>query len=160
MSKRKASVASSAVVRKPKHVNFDRVSLTEGLAHYGKIPDRGLASRAVNEFFDRFMKLKKITKDADASLLCPSHIIDLVWQTAVLHTAAYAEWCENEVGFFVNYLPFDGDVEARQRRYERTYNEYLDVFGEPERLLWPQPEPFKEVPNAGTFAFLSNICQG
>lgn len=108
MSKRKAT-DHAAVVHKARHSLFDRVSLANRLVQSGKVSNVA-AARAVNEFFDRFMPLKKSTNDADGSLIAPSHVVAHVWRLAVAHTAAYAEFCESQIGFFVHHKSFDGDL--------------------------------------------------
>lgn len=143
--KRKSSASSAVVVRKPNALFFDRTAMTENLMESNNINDCGFAARVVNEFFDRFMKLKMIANDADASLLSPTHLIDAVWQQAILQSAAYAHFCETQVGFFVHYLPFDGDTAARVKRYERTFKEYNAAFGAPNDVLWPHPDAFDDL---------------
>jgi hypothetical protein len=136
MSKRKAS---EAAVRKQSIAYFDRASMVERLMDSEHIKDYGLASLAVNEFFDRFLQLKKAANDADGTLLIAPRIINAVWHMAVLDTAAYAELCEHQVGFFVHFSPLDDIAADRLPRYQRTVNQYNDMFVVPNYVLWPHP---------------------
>jgi hypothetical protein len=140
-AKRKAK-ESRSTVRKPKHAEFDRAAIVAHLVESKQIADSDLALLAVNEYFDRFMPLKKAAKDADATILSPSYLVDLVWHAAILDTAGYAQFCENQIGFFVHHRHFDGDEKAREQRYERTYKDYKDTFGAPDDLMWPHPDSF------------------
>jgi hypothetical protein len=74
----------------------------------------------------KFMALKVLLKDFDASLLSPGPIVDRMWHLHLLDTKDYQQMC-----FPIKYihhepLPVDGKL---RERYQRTLSNYQQVFG-------------------------------
>lgn len=103
--------------------------------------DESFAQMVVDEFF-RFMMIKKATKDENAEIVSPSGYVDKVWHAALLYTKKYANYCEQEIGFFVHHDPngaMDDDETNRIKRYKNTILVYKENFQDaPPILIWPE----------------------
>ena len=90
----------------------------------------------------KFLVMKVLVGDYDATILSPSPSVDLVWHEHVLHTQLY--WDANqllqgavplEMGKnFVHHNPdgaenSDEEIKRRSERIERTLTEYRRFFG-------------------------------
>lgn len=118
-------------------MSFERTKMAEELAATNELPIE-LALRAVNEFFDAFIPIKKHTKDWNAAVVSPSPLVDAVWHMAVLYTAQYRALCGRK---FIDHNPNgadDHDAQERSRRYQQTLNVYRALFQrEPPANIWP-----------------------
>ena len=89
----------------------------------------------------RFMQLKFVEKDFDATKLSPSVAVDSVWHRHILNTRAYASDCMALYGKVIHHNPdgADDDCELIERRYQKTLAVYKQTFGEeaPE-AYWPR----------------------
>src|SRR3990172_4824135 len=122
-------------------VHFDRALLAAACAaQYGWSDE--YAPKLVDEFLDRFMALKRVAKDAKATLLSPSKDIDAVWHVALTYTREYAQHCDTVVGFFVHHRPQGADEPEKTQRYRDTlmlYKLTFDVYAP--TSMWPHVEP-------------------
>jgi hypothetical protein len=96
------------------------------------------ASVLVNEFFDRFMVLKRIANDVDETRVVSSSQLDSVWCIALVYTREYKQFCDEVVGFFVHRHPKQWDGESHPQRYHDTLMLYRLTFDcEPIEAIWP-----------------------
>jgi hypothetical protein len=120
---------------------FDREELANFCSkQYGW--ESSFAKMMVDEFFDKFMKIKCIAYDPDAELVSPSGLIDQVWHASLLFTKKYANFCEEKIGFFVHHDPngaMDSDNERRYVRYTDTLAAYKILFDEEAPVLIWEP---------------------
>lgn len=96
------------------------------------------------EEYVRFLTLKLLCFDFDTlpPALSPSHSVDAVWHTHMLHPHAYAQTCR--VLLLGHDAVFKHSPEPRSdpRRYARTLEMYEDVFGiKPNPAAWPDEAP-------------------
>jgi len=100
------------------------------------------AKELVNELF-RFLTLKVLTCDVDASQLSPSGPVDSAWHSILLFPRDYANLChkllpDSAADRIIDHNPLGGDDESRSERYARTLKMYEEVFGEsPPIQFWP-----------------------
>jgi Ubiquitin family len=89
--------------------------------------------------YSRFIELKLVTEDFDATLLSPSPIVDAMWHLHILDTKKYSDMCSTFPSF-IHHDPDGGiDTEARRKRYESTLLAYRARFGEtPPHGIWPE----------------------
>lgn len=84
---------------------------------------------AINEYH-RFLLLHK---NFPTSNIVPGKIIDIVWHDHILHTKAYAEFCNIYLGYFLHHMPglkVGDNIKA-------TYEKYVQLFGhEPPQQYW------------------------
>lgn len=72
--------------------------------------------------------------------LVPSRTLDDAWHAFVLHTRAYAAFCEERYGFFVHHDPDDGGADTANRDgYLRTRALVEARFGPLDPEAWPAP---------------------
>lgn len=68
-------------------------------AEYGL--ERGVADRVM----DQALAFLKVMGHARAFDMAPSEIVDPGWHTFMLHTQDYANWCQEQFGYFVHHAP-------------------------------------------------------
>jgi ubiquitin len=83
----------------------------------------------VDEYL-KFLLLKSIAKDVDASELSPSGEVDAIWHLHLLDTKSYMAACKCLNVSFIHHNP-DGrrNAHLQQRRLSRTRSLYQQVFG-------------------------------
>ena len=100
------------------------------------------AYKLIIELF-RFLTLKVLTCDVDASQLSPSGPVDSAWHSLLLFPRDYANLCdkllpESSTDRMIDHNPLGGIDESRSERYARTLKMYKEVFGEsPPIQFWP-----------------------
>ena len=105
------------------------------------------AHLAVVEVF-RFLCLKVLENDLDATMLSPSGIVDIVWHTFMLLPKLYNNFCNSMLPLrgvghprVIDHNPMGTDDVDREDRYRRTLQLYKEVFGtKPPILFWPSAE--------------------
>jgi hypothetical protein len=78
--------------------------------------ERSLAERIMNEAVG-FLLLCAAEPDEKYS---PSRTVDVGWHTFILHTQAYAAFCESINGAFIHHEPFDGEASDGDALISRT----------------------------------------
>lgn len=82
------------------------------------------ATERVDEFFDKFIVIKRYLKDYNANICSPSEIIDKVWHIALLFTMKYRLMCGD---IFIEHNPMS-DVSKNSSRYRKTIETYTKLF--------------------------------
>ncbi|MEV7419652.1 hypothetical protein [Streptomyces sp. NPDC089919] len=54
---------------------------------------------------DQALAFLKVMGDTRAFDMTPSDVVDPGWHSFVLHTQAYAAWCDEQFGFFLGHEP-------------------------------------------------------
>jgi hypothetical protein len=97
----------------------------------------------------RFLVLKAVHRDCDASQLSPSHCIDQAWHCLLLSPVHYALMCDRLLPGdapmrLLDHNPMGGeggDAAAQRQRYARSLAAYRRVFAaEPPAMFWPSME--------------------
>jgi hypothetical protein len=93
----------------------------------------------------KFMVLKKIAGDEDATTLSPTDVIDAVWHQLLLNPRLYRNINEALGGEMIDHDPEGGrDVPAHNERVTRTIEMYKTVFITPAASvassMWKAPE--------------------
>lgn len=94
--------------------------------------------------YERFMQLKSVYSD-----LVPSDEIHLFWNTHMLCTKAYYEYCRTKLGKMIHHDP--GDylfMNSRDIAIQKTVYKYKETFGNfiyPE--IWCNTTPFNIIYN-------------
>ncbi len=96
----------------------------------------------------KFLVLKKIAGDEDATTLSPTDVIDAVWHQLLLNPRLYKNINEALGGEMIDHNPEGGrDVAARNKRVCRTIEIYKTVFISPAASVassvWKAPEAEK-----------------
>lgn len=96
--------------------------------------------------YKKFLIIKCVNEDYDASKYSPSPIVDTMWHLHILDTKKYLEAMnilfDGNKKFFIHH-DIDGDLDtnARDKRYINTINQYKLLFGEKcDSKHWPQQE--------------------
>jgi len=104
------------------------------------------AKKAISELF-RFLALKVLYLDLNATKLSPSGVVDKIWHCFLLFPKPYSQFCnmilpsEVEAPRIIGHNPFGAEDGNRENRYMRTLVRYERVFGiEPPSLFWEDPE--------------------
>ena len=125
-----AQVSASSASADPVRDVFSSPKLTDAAARASLVYDVS-AARALEEF-RRFVTLKVILKDPDATILSPSPLMDLMWHAAILNTKLYRE-LQQQVGMTLDHST-DGaaqDPVSTQARQDR-----LDCMRAMHQLKW------------------------
>ena len=93
--------------------------------------DAPMAEVALREVV-RFLFL--VASDASTSLT-PSPRVDLAWHEFILFTKPYREFCDQQLGRFIDHHPGGSDGENR-RRYRLALHLYWLTFGTPDPVFW------------------------
>ena len=108
--------------------------------------DEEQAKKAIIEL-SRFLSLKVLYMDLDATKLSPSGLVDKVWHCFLLLPKLYYQFCDkilpSEVGAprIIDHNPRGAEDKDRDDRYMRTLRRYERVFGaEPSSLYWEELE--------------------
>jgi len=96
----------------------------------------------------RFLMLKALFRDMDASLLSPSLAVDTAWHALLQHPKLYNSVCDRLLPADIahpfrvlDHNPAGKTCAQRQMRYRRTHARYLEVFNEaPPEEYWPVSE--------------------
>ena len=104
------------------------------------------AKKAIIEL-SRFLSLKVLYMDLDATKLSPSGLLDKVWHCFLLLPKLYYQFCDKILPSdvpaprIIDHNPRGGDDKDRDDRYMRTLRRYERVFGvEPFSLYWEELE--------------------
>jgi hypothetical protein len=111
--------------------------------------DNAVPLETARLWFDEMLKFLDVATAAygdDPGLIrsSPSWPVDAAWHAFILHTRAYADYCERLCGRFVNHTPHS--EEQRSASAEKGFPDYLRTreavrqrFGEIDPELWPDP---------------------
>jgi len=95
----------------------------------------------------RFLMLKALFRDIDASLLSPSSAVDAAWHALLLRPVLYSSVCHRLLSADVkaprllDHNPAGKACAQRHMRYRMTHARYLEVFREaPPEAYWPVEE--------------------
>lgn len=86
---------------------FER--LTQRLAK-----DHGLDETYAARIVDQTGAFLKACADNPTTALAPSMAVDLGWHAFVLHTADYADFCQQIAGRFIHHVPSDEEGDGSQ----------------------------------------------
>ena len=84
----------------------------------------------------RFLTLKVLDNDLNATILSPSFRVDTAWHELLLRPQDYVAFCtsvlpnQNGQVLVIGHNPLGGDDEDREERHARTLERYEEVFGE------------------------------
>ena len=94
----------------------------------------------------RFLTLKALDLDLDATSLSPSGLVDQAWHEFMLLPKIYYQFCDKilpsqvKVPRLIDHNPLGADDDDREDRYKRTLRRYRKAFGiEPPPLFWEEP---------------------
>ena len=109
---------------------------------------QGRCSMYIRNLVDEYLKfllLKSIANDVDASELSPSGEVDAIWHLHLLDTKSYVAACKGLNVSLIHHDPDGGrNVNLQQRRLSRTRSLYQEVFGySPHPDFWGKPD-FRE----------------
>ena len=90
----------------------------------------------------KFLVLKKIAGDEDATTLSPTDVIDMVWHQLLLNPRLYKSINDALGGEMIDHNPEGGkDVKSRNERVNRTIEMYKTVYITPATgSVWKGPE--------------------
>ena len=109
-------------------------------------------SKNVLEEYKKFLIIKCITKDFNATICSPSYKIDEMWHLHVLDTKRYLQAMnvlfDGDKNAFIHH-DIDGglDIDNRKQRYLNTYNQYKLLFGIPNQKYWDKIHLKKDIKN-------------
>jgi len=118
-----------------KHGGWAPRSLTRRLAGRVATEERVDAETA-DRYVDAMLQFLDVCTRAERPLR-PSPAIDAAWHAFILHTRAYADYCEERFGRFIHHQPTaagDGDPLA----YARARSLAAERFGALDQLAWPE----------------------
>lgn len=108
--------------------------------------DKAALERHITEL-QRFLILKALCGDSDATILSPSVLVDEVWHIFILFTRDYAEVCGEALvaaglnAGLIHHNPLaslPGDEYNKKIRYQNTRALYAEVFGSSIPVdIWP-----------------------
>ena len=88
------------------------------------------ATAALLREYKRFLVLKVVLKDFDASVLSPPAEVDTLWHAHILDTKHYRATCDALGGDFIDHNPDGGlDAAARLARRSTALAQYQQLFG-------------------------------
>ena len=93
----------------------------------------------VNEFFDKFIPIKRYLNDFDSSVCSPPPALDKVWRIALFYTKEYQVMCGDN---FIHHSPAGeiDPIETKNERNEKTLRAYKELFGEEiDESVWEYP---------------------
>ena len=125
---------------------FDFSALVDVLCAEEDFEEEG-ANEAVIELC-RFLTLKALDLDLDASKLSPSGLVDVVWHCFLLTQPLYNQFCDKILpsrvahpNRVIGHNPLGAEDEDRDNRYTHTLQRYKEVFGiEPPSFYWEDDE--------------------
>jgi ubiquitin len=131
-------------------VDFDS-SLLEQVLMRNESFTSDQAHLAIVELF-RFLCLKALEKDLDATRLSPSGDVDKIWHAMMMLPKLYYEFCNKLLPLrgvgsvrLIDHNPLGADDDDRADRYARTFQLYKEVFlVEPPIEFWPLDEDEEE----------------
>jgi len=91
----------------------------------------------------RFLLLKALVEDVDASDLSPSPIVDRAWHVLMQKPVLYSSVCDRLLSATVtaprllDHNPAGKDCARQKERYQMTLRGYRAVFGAPSKKFWP-----------------------
>lgn len=99
----------------------------------------GYTTTEILEEFRRFMTLKVVTKDTNATIISPTPIMDQVWHAAILNTQYYQQ-LQQEFGLTIHHNP-NGALNKQEENAKREKR--LQEMHRLYKLMWNE-EPLKE----------------
>ncbi len=138
----------------PKYLVFQENLIEFCKKQYGW--SESTAKENVIAFFEGFMRVKKYAHDANDDRIEPSETLEMVWQSAVMFSAQYKEYCENMIGFFVNLNPLNSsyyslssrsffDAKKKETRRKDTIAACKAMLGDSITMNWFLKE-YKDLP--------------
>lgn len=111
---------------------FQRPSVVARIAK-----EQGVSPNLGDRYFHAMLAFLDIAA-ASPEPVSPSTSIDAAWHAFILHTRAYAEYCERRFGRFIHHEPTaPGPTDIAQDGYERARTLALARFGELDTEAWP-----------------------
>jgi hypothetical protein len=108
--------------------DFDLESIRDRLTREARVPPEWIDAAILE--FRRYVGLRVL---GHAELGMYSAAVDEVWHTTLLHTALYADMCDQVLGRFLHHRPADGHeaagAEAYRAGFVRFRQAYEDAYG-------------------------------
>jgi len=97
--------------------------------------DNRIRKRSARRRFMEMLKFLDVCAQATQTVSPPPRVDD-GWHAFILFTRDYAAYCEDRFGRFIHHDPMESQDTVA---YERAYSAAMDLFGELDRRIWPQP---------------------
>ena len=109
--------------------------------------EEDVANEAIIEL-SRFLTIKALDLDLDATKLSPSGLVDVAWHCFLLTQPLYNQFCDKILpsrvvhpNRVIGHNPLGAEDEDRDNRYTHTLQRYKEVFGiEPPSFYWDDDE--------------------
>lgn len=125
---------------------IDWSSLTKRMKTEDPKLSTAFINRILSEYL-RFLELKIVLSDFDASIISPSALVDKMWHAHILDTRHYKDMCERalqgHMQTFIHHNPDGGDdIAGRRNRIAATRATYKARYGMecPSDIWWTEQE--------------------
>ena len=142
-------------VQQKNHKELERISKVVSAFDFSALVDvicvkeefeEDVANDAIIEL-SRFLTLKALDLDLDATKLSPSGLVDKAWHCLLQLPVLYYKFCDKilpskvKAPRIIDHNPLGAEDEDRDDRYTHTLQRYKEVFGiEPPSFFWEDDE--------------------